>query len=386
MNAAQDFSAEGFDPRLPNGRAAGRLVIDATTVRFVGPESFELPLAGLELKLSGIGYELVLLSHPGHPGLVIAGDAKTLLALPALAALNTKARGERRRVRACLPTLGVLGLILIAAVIGLRGPIIGVVASWVPASFEVAVGDLFFQQVRAEARLIENAEVKAQLDQLAAPLLAVLPPSDHVIDLHLADDATLNAFALPGGNIVIHSAVILKAESVDEVLGVLAHEIGHVKERHSLRQVLGSVGIYVVLQALVGDLSGMAGALAEGSAGLLSLKFSRRQELEADAVGWDYLIAARLDPRGMVRFFERVEAEMRQELGAVAELEGSLSFLSTHPITAERRERLDQRFALLADRDFRKLDFDFAAFQTEIRRLTPSSSSSAVPPTVEEKQ
>ncbi len=93
---------------------------------------------------------------------------------------------------------------------------------------------------------------------------------------HVALDKSVNAFAMPGGFVVVHTGLIQLAESPEELAGVLAHEIQHVEQRHSLRAMAQSLGLYAVLSLLVGDTSGLASLGGD----LLKLKFSRNHETE----------------------------------------------------------------------------------------------------------
>ncbi len=145
---------------------------------------------------------------------------------------------------------------------------------------------------------------------------------------------------------------------------MLGHELAHVTERHSLRQMVGSAGLFVVVQALLGDASGLAAVLVDGSTELLNLSFSRDHELEADRAGWQYLLEAGIDPRGMIDFFETLEQETGDDMS------GALSFLSTHPATGDRIETLHQELEALPSMEFPALEVDFEAFQERVRKAS----------------
>jgi predicted Zn-dependent protease len=112
----------------------------------------------------------------------------------------------------------------------------------------------------------------------------------------------------------------------------------------------------------------MAAVLTEGGAELLSLRFSREFEREADDAGWGYLLAAGIDPRGMLSFFTKLREE-EERLGPVSSALGYLALLSTHPATPERIERLVAKLGEVpAGHRFAPLDVDFRAFQEALRR------------------
>ncbi|MBI3615736.1 MAG: M48 family metalloprotease [Candidatus Omnitrophica bacterium] len=144
-------------------------------------------------------------------------------------------------------------------------------------------------------------------------------------------DKSLNAFTLPGGTIYVHTGILDKATE-DELACVIAHEIGHVAARHVAKHLQADLGFTVLLQ-----LAGAAGVGAESARianslyGLFSNGFSRQDELQADRLGIRYAGKAGYDPRGMISFFEKIEAEHPE--GAA---EKAFAWKSTHPLTSER--------------------------------------------------
>ncbi len=369
------FPAEAFRSDLPDGRRQGTLSIEEGGLRFIATSdemSILLPLDGLTLRITGIHHEILNLAHPRHPELAIVSEALSLLdhprlrQHPELAAQMAGAKVRHTRGRLVLPGCIALPILLLLLLWALADPIVSWIADRIPASVETELGDLLFKSLEGQMVSVEDDALERQLDELVAPLLAVVPNPGYRFELHLVDDPSLNAFALPGGHLVLHTGLVLAAETPEEILGVVGHELAHVTERHALRQTLSSAGLLVVFQSLFGDFSGLAAAATEGGYRLLVLKHSRRHELEADDEGWRLLIAARLDPRGMIRFFERLEEAMAA-LPGVAELDGSLNFLSTHPLTSERRERLLERWQELeGSQTFEPSRGDFAAFQRAI--------------------
>ena len=225
-----------------------------------------------------------------------------------------------------------------------------------------------FAQLDQGDGFLEGSELEDLLARLTEPLLAVVPQHDYRFHFHIAEDECINAFALPGGPVVIHSGLVLRADAAEEVVGVLAHEIAHVTRRHTLRQVVSTLGLFTLVQALFGDLTGVAAVLTEGGAELLTLGFSRDFEREADDEGWRYLVAAGIDPRGMIGFFEKLrqEKEQRDGLGGAP---AYLGFLSTHPTTPERIARLTRKLeGIPAGTRFQPMDVDFRAFQEALGR------------------
>lgn len=154
-----------------------------------------------------------------------------------------------------------------------------------------------------------------------------LPP----ISVKVYDIPVMNAFAMPGDRILITRELIDRAQSPDEVAGVLAHELGHVIGRHSEAQIIRATGLQTILGLLTGGSNQMAGSIA-GIAALL--RYSRSAEAEADDFALAALAAARIDPMGLKRFFETILKDQgKPSTGAMGRIGTALS---THPGTAER--------------------------------------------------
>jgi len=358
-----------------DGPATGTILVRGGTVRFEGDGAeVELPLGGLELRLGGASDRLVFLVHPSRPDCSVYTSDHSILQDPRLlsqagiAEQIARVRSKKRLGRIALAgVLAALGTCLAGLYLA-RGALVEVVAGRVPTSLETALGDGVLAQLEKGRSFVETPEPLSGLSRMTDPLLAALPEQEYVFRFHIVADPSINAFALPGGNVVVHSGLLLKAASPEEVVGVLAHEMAHVTRRHSLRQMVGTLGLFTVVQAFFGDLTGMAAVLTEGGADLLSLRFSRDFEREADDVAWGHLLAAGVDPRGMLSFFTKLREE-EERLGPVSSAQGYLALLSTHPTTPERIERLAAKLAELpAGRRFSPLDVDFRAFQEALGR------------------
>ena len=142
-----------------------------------------------------------------------------------------------------------------------------------------------------------------------------------------------NAYALPDGTLVITDELIALADGdMEMIIGVLAHEIGHVEREHSLRQLYRAAGTAGLIMLIAGDIGTAGEDILTNGAALVALSHSREAEHEADRISVELMHKAGRDPAAIGRFFEVIEAEFG--------LEGDSSFLSTHPGTAERRQAI----------------------------------------------
>ncbi len=203
---------------------------------------------------------------------------------------------------------------------------------------ERRLGERIMRDLRRDASVSDDAELADYLNRLAATLAA--GAQGQSFELFLVIDPTLNAFALPGGFIGVHTGLIVAAETESELASVLAHEIGHVTQRHIARMLSGqrqtTLGTLaaVVLAALAARSNPQAAAgivtMAAGAQQQQMLAFSRDAEREADRIGMDTLRAAGFDPNGMVSFFGRLQQATRTYESAAP------AYMRSHPMTVER--------------------------------------------------
>jgi len=142
-----------------------------------------------------------------------------------------------------------------------------------------------------------------------------------------------NAFALPGGSAFYFSALLEKTESADEFAGVMAHELGHVVHRHGMEGLIASSATGLLVGFVLGDMTNISVAAAIGAT-LIDSRFSREAEREADRFAAETALRLGFDPAALATLLERIAGDDR--------MSQSLAFLSTHPLTAERRAALEQ--------------------------------------------
>jgi predicted Zn-dependent protease len=359
------YAGGAFSPQLPGGRGGGELFCDSGRLVFQkdGVE-IHFPIEGLHVERGGAGRRLFYFKHHSQPGVVLHTGDETLLLESTLASLPEilKARrGARNTRNSNLAALGSAFAVLLAIPLALwlgQDALISMAVAKIPTSWEEKMGDVVFEQIKSQTKLMEDPELLRRFGELAAPLVT---QSKANIRLHIVDDKEINAFALPGGHLVFNRGLLEKASSPDEVLGVLAHEIAHLENRHSLRQIARSLGLYFILQIVIGDFSGALGLIQDGGFLLLQQGYSRSMETEADEVGHAALVRAGLSTSGMLHFFERIKAEDRLQTPAL---------LSTHPATEERIRSIQSLNATAPTGN--PVAFDFIAFQKLLKGEIPA--------------
>lgn len=228
---------------------------------------------------------------------------------------------------------------------------------------ERKLGEQIMRDLRRDRDYLDDAPLLEYLNTFGASLVAGRPEvrgeAGYDFFFFGVRDPSLNAFAMPGGFIGVHSGLILAAQSESELASVLAHEIGHVSQRHIAR-MLGSHRqdaliplASIVLGALAARSSpDLAAAAMMGGQGLAlqrQLNFSRDAEREADRVGLQILREGGFDTSGMVAFFSRMQSASRSTFS-----DSAPAWLRSHPLTTERiadiQERIrDQRYRQRAD-------------------------------------
>jgi len=208
----------------------------------------------------------------------------------------------------------------------------GFVARFVPASVEATIGAQMIDELGKETEFCQGAEGLAALDTMVEAL-AAQTDGTYEFRVYVADQEVLNAFAAPGGHIVLYRSIIDEAESANEVAGVLAHEMAHVTNGHPARGMVEAMG-YGVFRLFTMDES-MGAELVKAT---VTNHYSREDELEADRDGVDLLNTAGLDSRGLFAFFDRLSSRGQ-------EIPGALEFLSTHPSGDTRKKALRDRVA-----------------------------------------
>lgn len=220
-------------------------------------------------------------------------------------------------------------------------------ASFSPSQ-EAAVGRDVMNRLRESGETLDDADVSAYLQELGGRLGQAAQAPDLNFSFFAVNDRSINAFAMPGGYIGVHSGLVLTTQSEAELASVLAHEIAHASQHHLARLKAASAPnqLWLLAALLAGVLASRAGnsdaAFGAINAGIglsvsSELAYTRDFEREADRLGMQYLAAAGFDARAMPSFFQRMQQSNRFNDN------NALAFLRSHPVTGERISEAQDR-------------------------------------------
>jgi predicted Zn-dependent protease len=341
------WDAHYLDGRTPVRRAA-RVTLGQASVEITlsdGSGRFYWPLGQVRQTQGFRAGEQVRLERGGDLAeALLIGDVAFLSALRAAAPGAARAFHDprRRRLRATLAGLAALLAVGVGAGLYVWGipALAGVAAARVPMAWEVALGERAIGQLAPPAKRCTEPERQRRLDEITGLLVRALPEPRYPFQVTVVDHSMVNAFAAPGGFIVIFRGLLDRTDTAEELAAVLAHEIQHVLHRDATRAILRQASTGILLAALLGDVSGVVAFGVESARMLGDLRHNRQAERDADRDGMRMLHAAAVDPEGMLAFFRGMQ-QLEGRTPAAAR------YLSTHPTADDRLQALT---ALAAER------------------------------------
>ncbi|HET6676089.1 MAG TPA: M48 family metallopeptidase [Nitrospiraceae bacterium] len=318
-----------------------------------------IPFGSLSVSAGGLDHDQLVVSwgslesartlYLKSPDLIIAFRRA---APPELTAHLDRTAEQVRRARHAHRGLWIAGA---AAIIGLAVMFwfgTDLMVEWavkrIPVEWEQQLGAVAYRQMLSGQSIVKEGPAVEAVQEITRRLTAQAPDT-YRFEVSVVRNDVVNAFALPGGYVIVFTGLIQKAESGEEVAGVLSHEISHVLERHGMERIIKQSGLAAVVTVVLGDQQGLIGLAQQLGMKLATLKFSREQETEADLSGLRLLRKARIAPGGMIRFFDRLsEQDMHQ-----------IELFSTHPMSASRAKRLETETASLAEGPPEPFTFDW---------------------------
>ena len=205
---------------------------------------------------------------------------------------------------------------------------------------EQRIAEQIMREVAVSDEVVQDVEVTDYVQALGNKLTAASPDKQQKFNFFVVQDNSINAFAMPGGVIGVHTGLILASNSESELASVLGHEIGHVTQRHLARMLaqqkydtfknIAGIALALLVSRANPELTNGAMATASAAGVQRQLDYTREHEREADRVGLSILDNAGFDARAMPAFFNTLQRGTRFVEGSAP------SFLRTHPLTAER--------------------------------------------------
>jgi beta-barrel assembly-enhancing protease len=347
-------------PRLPAAGMPVRLKFLGELLRIEGAGTQDVPADALEVSVIGFHDDTLQLSWQKDDGThaVTVNDpaSQKLLVADAPPSIARKLGGSRADIRfhrgKWATVVGILAVLLLAVVLvwWQSERVTAWLASKVSQETEERIGERALAQLELENTLTQEGVAAKTVAEIGARLTA---GSKYKYRWYVSEDKEVNAFALPGGIVVVNAGLIRKAGSAEELAGVLAHEVQHIEHRHTLQQMIHAAGWAAVLAVALGDVSAITAIVVHQ---LGNLRNSRKLETEADTEGMKALARAGIPLEGMPGMFKRLQAEEKR-LGNDAP-----SLLSSHPATDERIAELEQ-LARTLKCECKALSYDWATVQ-----------------------
>ncbi|MBL0939526.1 MAG: M48 family metalloprotease [Gemmatimonadaceae bacterium] len=252
----------------------------------------------------------------------------------------------------------------LAALIALAGSLTACVPN---TQEEVAMGNDYAQQIERQLPMVRDPEIVRYINVLGDSIARVVDERDLTWRFSVVDEAEINAFAVPGGHIYVNRGLIERTTNMSELAGVLGHEIAHVTQRHSMKQMAAAqranVGLSLGCILAPAACQGIAGTGVSAVAQLGFAKFSRDDETESDRFGVKYVTRAGIDPRGMPSMFRILLQERERNPGGVE------AWFASHPVEESRVRTTEAEIAKIDPVILSSLTRDSPSFQAFKRRL-----------------
>jgi predicted Zn-dependent protease len=238
---------------------------------------------------------------------------------------------------------------------------------------EVQMGQEYASQINAQLPIIQDPELNRYINVLGDSIARLTSRADLDWHFFIVDSKEVNAFAVPGGFVYVNRGLIERTDRMDEVAGVLGHEIGHVLRRHTVKQMekAQTANVGVTLACVLTSIcnSQVAGAAINVAGGAVFARFSRQDEAEADQEGFNNVVRAGISPVGMVTMFQKLLAERKSRPAGVE------AWFLTHPLEEDRITAIQARINQLPRATLARLGTDtrnFHTFKARIQSLPPS--------------
>jgi predicted Zn-dependent protease len=191
------------------------------------------------------------------------------------------------------------------------------------------IGDFLWEAIEKSEDVIYRDSIVSPVEKLVYHLAQENDIDKRDIKVHIIRKDEINAFAMPGGHLVVYTGLIADCENESELAGVLGHEIAHIKRNHVMKKLVKEIGLSALISMTTG---GRGGAVQETIGTLASTGYDRSLESEADRTSVQYLLKADLDPEAFANFMYRMATN--------DQLPDQMYWLSTHPESEERAKEI----------------------------------------------
>lgn len=231
---------------------------------------------------------------------------------------------------------------------------------------EIELGRQYSAEINRQLPIVDDASINRYVS-LLGDRLAAHGPRKIGYSFFVVNTDVVNAFALPGGFVYINRGLIEETRNLSELAAVIAHEVAHVEERHNVEQLervqRANIGGALASILLGGTVGGLAQTGIEVAGAAILASYSREAEREADRMGIDLMVAAGIDPEGMVTFFKRL-LDLHERQPTLFE-----QWFSTHPLTEERIAAGREQIREIPPATLRNLTVNSDAYESMKERL-----------------
>jgi predicted Zn-dependent protease len=372
MMGEHTFSGGVFSDTIDGGRAGAEIELSPTGVSALTPDGdrFAIPYRECQLEIGGFSGRMIFCRNQDRSLTIFCEDRNFPAALSSgSAGILDQQLGDKLKQRRTESRRGTLiaATLLISILLFLIGGYYAVRAGAraavraVPVSVDREIGSMAFESMDLGGPEITDPIVVGAMQSMVDRLSPHAAIAEMEFEVHVVDSPMVNAFALPGGKMVVFSGLIGKAGEAEQVAGVLAHEMAHATLRHGLHRIGQSLGLAAAVNLLLGDAEGLVAAGAELFQLASVNSYSRQQENAADEEGARMLHAAAIDPMALARFFETLKEEH-------GDLPGVVSWIGTHPQHEARIAAIKDQLAALPNREYQPIEIDWAEVQRRVNQ------------------
>jgi len=231
----------------------------------------------------------------------------------------------------------------------------------IPTESEIEIGKEVVKDVESQERVLNNPQVQNYVSNVGRKIANVCDRKDVKYSFKVLDSNEINAFACPGGFIYIYKGLMKQMDNEAQLAAVLAHEVGHVVARHSMKRLQAAYGYSILMEVALGDkLSQTAQQMVNAAAGLILLGYGRDNEYEADDYGILYTKKAGYNPKGMIQLFEKFK-QMEGKPPSTFE-----KLLSSHPPARDRINNGNKEIQKVGGTNLPYKESEYAAIKAQL--------------------